>query len=282
MSRLERWEGRAVEEWRRGWGVPRLEIYDVVGSTNDVARGLAEEGAPGGTTVIADHQTRGRGQRGREWHAPPAVGLLLSMVLRPGRSHEEPVIGAVPLRVGLAVARALERVAPIRVQLKWPNDLLVDGRKLGGILCEGSLAGDRFALVVGIGINLGQREGDFPHGLEFPATSLAMYGAGAERAVVAGAVVGAIAALRADPAHALSAAELREFRKRDILRDCAIMLDGDPAGIARGVSADGALQVETAGGLLEIRSGTVRRVGGGRRGSSAAAPQPAGSPDTTP
>ena len=78
------WHGATVEVWRGRWGVPRLHVFETVGSTNDVARELASAGAPQGTTVLADQQTRGRGRRGRAWHSDTGQSLLLSMIARPG------------------------------------------------------------------------------------------------------------------------------------------------------------------------------------------------------
>ena len=115
-----------------------------VDSTNRVAADLARQGAPDGLVIGADHQTRGRGRRGRSWESRPGSALLVSVVLRP-------VPPVVTLAAGVAAAEACETVAGARVGLKWPNDVLAeDGRKLGGILSE--LVGD--AVVVGLGLNL--------------------------------------------------------------------------------------------------------------------------------
>ncbi len=252
------WEGRAVEEWRVAWGLPRLIVYVAVASTNDSARALAEAGAPAGSTVLADHQTRGRGQHGRAWHAAPGRGVLLSVLLRP-RSGPERSPGVLPVRVGLAAARAIERAAGIAPALKWPNDLVAGGGKLGGILCEGALAGDEFFVVAGIGVNVLQREQDFPPGLDPRPVSLALLGAGAaSRADIAGALAAEVAGLGADAARPLSAAELREYADRDILRDRPVSLDGAPLGVAAGLAPDGALLVDTPAGRIPIRGGRVR------------------------
>lgn len=115
-----------------------------VDSTNRLAADLARAGAPDGVVVGADHQTAGRGRRGRRWESRPGRALLVSVVLRP-------VPPLVTLAAGVAAAEACEAVAARSVALKWPNDLLVDGgTKVGGILCE--LVGD--AAVVGLGVNL--------------------------------------------------------------------------------------------------------------------------------
>ncbi len=257
------WEGRAVDEWREAWGLPRLVVYDAVDSTNDVARQLAEAGAPAGTTVLADHQTRGRGQHGRAWHAAPGRAVLVSVLLRP-RSGPEHSPGVLPIRVGLAAARAVERVSGFAPGLKWPNDLVAGARKLGGILCEGALAGDTFFVVAGVGLNVLQRERDFPPGLDPPPVSLALLGRGAGaplRPALAGAIAAELAALGPEAARPLSAAELREFAAHDILRDRPVSRDGVPVGRAVGLAPDGALLVDGAAGRLTIRGGRIRPVG---------------------
>lgn len=117
--------------------------FDELDSTNRLAADLARAGAPDGVVVGADHQTAGRGRRGRSWESRPGAALLVSAILRPAPA-------LVTLAAGVAAAEACEAVAGVRVALKWPNDLLLDGAKLGGILSE--LVGG--AAVVGLGINL--------------------------------------------------------------------------------------------------------------------------------
>jgi BirA family biotin operon repressor/biotin-[acetyl-CoA-carboxylase] ligase len=112
--------------------MPELLRFRAVHSTMDVLHDLAAEGAEAGTVVVADEQTGGRGSRGRGWRSPPG-GLWLSALYRPGLAAGTELLS---LRVGLAVAQAVEALATgLRVSIKWPNDLLLDGRKLGGILC---------------------------------------------------------------------------------------------------------------------------------------------------
>src|SRR5688500_9752782 len=129
-------------------GMPAGRFADIrwfaeLDSTNRLAAALARAGAPDGVVVGADHQTAGRGRRGRTWDSRPGASLLVSVVLRPAPA-------LVTLAAGVAAAEACEAVAGVAVELKWPNDLLVDGAKLGGILSE--LVGH--AAVVGLGLNL--------------------------------------------------------------------------------------------------------------------------------
>lgn len=130
-------------------------------STSDEARAWAEQGAPSGAVVTADHQTGGRGQKGRVWHAPVSVAeevnnLYYSVVLRPPWSlHEAPPL---TLGVGVALCDVVRRWEP-RAELKWPNDILVDGKKLAGVLTEARASGSQLAYaIVGIGCNLGEQE----------------------------------------------------------------------------------------------------------------------------
>ena len=159
----------------------RVVHLDVVDSTQAVAFALATEGAPDGTTVIADTQTRGRGRRGRAWYDEPGASLLASIILRP--RLDPAAFPLLSLVAGIAVVGALWASAGLDARLKWPNDVLVRGRKIAGILIESRrMAGndaDRApalapgtrggVVVVGIGINLTQRR--FPPPLDGRATS---------------------------------------------------------------------------------------------------------------
>ena len=127
-----------------GWAVVRLVE---TGSTNDDLVRMARDGAPAGTVLVADHQTAGRGRLDRRWEAPPGTNLLASLLLRP----TDRALHHCTWTVALAARSACATVAGVSPDLKWPNDLLVDGRKLAGLLAE-SVDG---AVVVGIGLNVG-------------------------------------------------------------------------------------------------------------------------------
>ena len=141
-------------------GSPRVH-YRLVGSTNERARELAGRGAVHGTVVTAAEQSAGRGRQGRSWAAPPGRALLCSVVV-----HDPPRL--LPLAAGVAVAETVGRGA----QLKWPNDVLVDERKVAGILVEGRPQ-EGWA-VVGIGLNVAVRESDFPPELRETAGTLGL------------------------------------------------------------------------------------------------------------
>lgn len=229
--------------------VPAVHRYDSVPSTMDVLHGLAERGAAVGTVVVAVEQTAGRGSRGRSWDSR-AGGLWMSVLLRPAPAG----IALLSLRVGLAVAEALERANPgLGLGLKWPNDLYWGERKVGGVLCEARWAGEMPAwTVVGVGLNLrnpvaaelGPRAGSLTAALsEADPDSLLRL------------LQPAISALDTSRQH-LTPRELSALAWRDWLRGRT--LTGPVAGTADGIAADGALVVRRPDGtVVALRAGTV-------------------------
>ena len=153
----------------------RWQVLEEVDSTNTACKRLAAENAPDGTVVMADCQTAGRGRRGRSFASPRAMGLYLSILWRPDCSPES----LLPLTAltAVAVCRAVERTGGVSPAIKWPNDLVLNGRKLGGILTELSLEGESGHIdyvIVGIGINCRQRPEDFDPEIREIAGSLDM------------------------------------------------------------------------------------------------------------
>jgi BirA family biotin operon repressor/biotin-[acetyl-CoA-carboxylase] ligase len=133
-------------------GRPTL-FFSSIGSTNDVCHEQAAAGAVEGVLVVADEQMAGRGRLDRRWWAPPGSSLLMSLLLRPPIPPTQ--AGQLTMCLGLAAAEAIEQMTGLRPVLKWPNDLLLDGRKLGGMLTELRLTGERIEYaVLGIGINV--------------------------------------------------------------------------------------------------------------------------------
>jgi BirA family transcriptional regulator, biotin operon repressor / biotin---[acetyl-CoA-carboxylase] ligase len=223
--------------------------YERVASTMDLIHELAERGADAGTMVIATEQLQGRGSRGRPWHSPPG-GLWLSALYRP------PSTGGLELlsvRVGLAVARALDPHVPTPVSLKWPNDLMLDGRKLGGILCEARWQGGALGwIAVGVGLNV---RNPVPAELEQTAVSLIELEPDIRLENVFHSVSAALRALDLRPER-LSAAELQLFAGRSWLDGREIR---EPLpGIVAGLNDDGALRVRTPqGSHVSLRHGSV-------------------------
>ena len=261
---LDDWEGRPVEEWARLWDVPLLEAYDELPSTNDHLRVLAEAGAAHFTVVIADAQTAGKGRGGKHWESPSGMGLWISFLVRID-SEVPPIL--VPIRVGWAATHALERLCPsLRPGIKWPNDIEVEGRKLGGILCEGAGPG---AVVVGVGLNLHQGIEDFDPGLKGRAASMEMAGCcGVSRCKVAGELLSAARSLVDPPPPLLDERLRQEVRDRDILTGRAVRTEVGVSGQAIGIGADGALLVEVEGRVQEIRAGGVMPIDSGAKGAT--------------
>jgi BirA family transcriptional regulator, biotin operon repressor / biotin---[acetyl-CoA-carboxylase] ligase len=219
--------------------------YRRTDSTNARARELAAAGAPGGTIVTADEQTAGRGRQGRIWTAPAGKALLYSAIVRPFDERH----GLLPLAVPIAVSEAAESLAPADAscQLKWPNDVWLEGRKLAGVLIE-SRAGDGWA-VIGIGVNVAIEPHEFPPELRDRAVSI---GGDATVGAALAAVNESLAAwIEVEPARILD-----EFRRRDALRGRSVSWDGG-SGVAVGVDDVGHLLVDVGSGTVALGAGEV-------------------------
>jgi BirA family transcriptional regulator, biotin operon repressor / biotin---[acetyl-CoA-carboxylase] ligase len=138
-----------------------IERHDVVGSTMDDANAHAKRGAPAGVVIVAGEQTQGRGQRGRQWLAPAGSSLLMTAIARPECIPDQ--LERIPEMIGRYVSRAIERWTGVTTEVKLPNDLMVDGRKIAGILCQSSVEGQNVNYVlIGIGINVNISRDDLP------------------------------------------------------------------------------------------------------------------------
>jgi BirA family biotin operon repressor/biotin-[acetyl-CoA-carboxylase] ligase len=220
-----------------------LSIVSITASTSDDARRGAKEGARHGATWVAEQQTAGRGRRGRSWVSPPGEGLLFSVLVRLDcRSDALPPIA---LLAGLATRDAVLRAAPgADVGIKWPNDVLIGGRKVAGVLVEAVTVGSRVeAVVVGIGINVHTRT--FPADLSDSATSVALANPGAapDRAAL---LVDTLAALDRD-LHVVGARGLGLVRARleraDVLRGRRVRSESGAEAVASGIDDAGRLLV---------------------------------------
>jgi BirA family biotin operon repressor/biotin-[acetyl-CoA-carboxylase] ligase len=253
MAVLTHWDGEPVRVWARRWSAPVVEAHDTLGSTNDRARVLAEAGAGPFSVVLAEEQTRGRGRTGEVWHSPPGSGLWISTLLPSGGMPP----AHLPLLVSVATARAVEAACTgLKVGIKWPNDLEVNGRKVGGILCEHAHG----PVIVGIGLNVRQRPEDFPAEIAHRATSLEAAACGR---VSAGALTtDLLRELRRFSGKGGSAfpSEAREeMEVRDVLRGRPIVSQQVGRGVARGIDAKGALLVERPDGhQVRVVAGSVR------------------------
>jgi BirA family biotin operon repressor/biotin-[acetyl-CoA-carboxylase] ligase len=232
------------------FGRPRRH-FRLTDSTNERARELAVAGAPGGTMVTAAEQSAGRGRHGRHWSAPAGKALLCSAIMRPLEARH----GLLPLAVPLAIAEAIESLAPVECKVKWPNDVWIDERKVAGVLIEGRPQ-DGWA-VIGIGINVSIDPSEFPAGLRWPATSVG-HGVDVERM---------LAVLRDRLGQWVEAEPERvrkEFERRDALvgRDVGWVGAGDAGdgrGRTEGIDDRGNLVVRTsAGERLSLGSGEIQ------------------------
>jgi BirA family transcriptional regulator, biotin operon repressor / biotin---[acetyl-CoA-carboxylase] ligase len=217
--------------------------YALTDSTNARAKELAEAGAPGGLVATADEQTAGRGRRGRAWFAPPRTSLLYSALLRP--FDGDPLLS---LAVPLAVCEAAEAVAPVRCQVKWPNDIWIDERKVAGVLIEARP--DQGWAVIGIGLNVAVPEDQFPAELRGQARSLAPTETeGGMGPAGAPAVADALRELNLALgrwAEASGEDVLGPYRARDALIGRRVSWDGG-TGVAAGVDGLGHLLVDVGG-----------------------------------
>jgi BirA family biotin operon repressor/biotin-[acetyl-CoA-carboxylase] ligase len=226
-----------------------LVVRAETASTNDDAWDALAQGAPDGTTVIADAQTRGRGRAGRIWHTAPGRGLALSLLLHLGCDAE--VATTLPLVAGLALVQALERLG-VTSQLKWPNDVLLAGRKLAGVLCERrATASGIDAAVIGVGVNVSHAVDDLAP--ELRATALAGFVA-ITREDVAAEFLNAFEPLWIEHAEGDPGKALAEWTRRATFWGTPITVTtaaGSVRGMARGLDRDGALLVEDAAGAMK-------------------------------
>jgi len=148
-----------------------IHSFNTVKSTNDIAHQLADKGAVEGTIVTAEKQTLGKGRLGRSWHSPEKMGIYVSIILRPKFTPDQ--APGLSIMSALGVAEAMNEYAPKKVQIKWPNDILINGRKAAGVLTELSAEKNKINYVIaGIGINVKQSQSGFPLNLSGTATSL--------------------------------------------------------------------------------------------------------------
>lgn len=235
--------------------------FDTIDSTNTRARELAKQGAPHGTVLIADHQTGGRGRRGRSFHSPAGSGIYMSVILRPQCTPQE--LMHLTCAAAVAMCDAVESACGFRPRIKWTNDLVSGHRKIAGVLTELGFDTKGMAdfAVIGIGINCCQCEADFPEDIRSIAGSLAsVTGQEIDRAKVAAAMMDALyrmdAELLTGKAHILN-----RYRRDCITLGQEISLvRGDEVhhGTALDIDEDGALLVCFSDGHPEIvNSGEV-------------------------
>lgn len=171
----------------------QFQYFPSIGSTNDMLKNLARQGAPHGTVLLAGHQTAGHGRLGRSFHSPENVGIYLSILLRPMCAPSE--LLHLTCATAVAMCDAIERSCGFRPGIKWTNDLVYKRKKLGGILTELGFTAQGMVdyAIIGIGINCAQQQEDFPQDIQEIATSLSMVTENTvDRSVVAAAMMDAL------------------------------------------------------------------------------------------
>lgn len=243
------------------------EVHESIDSTNTRAIQLAREGCSEGTVVLARQQTAGRGRLGRQWLSPPDSGLYMSTVLRPSQALVD--LPVTTLCIGVAAVRSVFAIAGVEAGLKWVNDLIYDGKKLGGILAE-MTAGDQNqpALVVGIGINIRGNKNEVPEELQNKMTWLEQAsGTSIDPNALAAELCAQIEDVYFRAADGQVGRILDEWRALSVTLGNEIMVTTGSTqfrGTAIDITASGALIVETDRGKQEVTGGeiTVRNVDG--------------------
>ncbi len=230
--------------------IVRLATVD---STQAVAFALAERGAADRTVVVADEQSAGRGRRGRTWRAPAGTSLLASILVR--SRLPRPLLATLSPTAAVATAEALRRVAPVMARVKWPNDVLVDGKKIAGILLESRVGAAAPVTILGIGVNLGQRE--FPPELAGIATSVALEtGRSVDRDAMLAVLLEEFDAWRARLEGEGFAPVRERWRALSDTLGRRVTVDA-VTGVAQDLDHDGALLIDVGGTVQRVIAGEI-------------------------
>ena len=236
--------------------------FETIGSTNTEAAQWAAEGAAEGSVVVTEYQSEGRGRHGRTWDAQKGQNLMFSVVLRPDLAADR--LGLITVAASVAVAEAIDDfVSPHRATLKWPNDVLLEGRKTCGMLLESSLSGQQSADVVVLGVGLNVNQTDFPAALADTATSLRLTtGRAVPRAPLLARLLGrlearydAVQSGRDDAVRAAFHDRFEALHKEASFRVPGT--DRTVAGTVQGITETGALRLHTPDGPETVHAGDV-------------------------
>lgn len=237
-----------------------IHFFDSIGSTNDEAMEWAKKGARDLSLVVADEQTMGRGRLDRPWFTPPRTALAFSLIIRP-TAAEKPILSRTVGLAALALSDVLQTLG-LDPQIKWPNDILLNGRKLAGILIEATWFEDEVqSMVIGMGINISKASVPATDILGFPAISLEnMLGYAPDRNVILHAVIANIIALRP---HMGTDAFLASWEKKLAYygRQVRVEMGGEKSvsGKVIGLESDGSLKIRDDNGkVIPVRFGDVR------------------------
>jgi BirA family biotin operon repressor/biotin-[acetyl-CoA-carboxylase] ligase len=213
---------------------------------NDAAA-LAKQGEPHGTAVVAEEQTDGIGRHGHSWHSEPGAGLYLSIILR------LPLLPTLTMALGLAVQSAIDDIAQVATDLRWPNDIMLNGRKVAGVMVQASEPG---VLIAGIGINVNHSA--FPHELSDIATSLKTEAGHThdKEALLQRTLAECLRHARLDKAETIRRFELHST----YARGKAVIVDEKIQGMTAGLDEDGFLRLQTPCGIKLVMAGGVRAI----------------------
>lgn len=242
------------------WAGQNLVYLEEVDSTNNYARKLAEDGAPHGTLVVTDYQSGGKGRRGRSWVMPHGKAIAMSLIVHPNIRPEK--ASMLTLVIGMAAAKAIQETTGLKTGIKWPNDVVIEGKKISGILTEMSAEMDGIHyVVIGIGINANFTE--FPEELKDTATSLQLQlGHPVDRGTIICAIMKAFEVYY-DKFMAKGSMELLTEEYQQMLvnrnRQVRVLEPGNEySGIARGIDDAGQLLVEKENGeIIPVYAGEV-------------------------
>lgn len=241
----------------------KVYFFQEVDSTNTIAFDLGKEGKPHGTLVVAESQTKGRGRLGRKWESPPGTGIYCSIILRPELAPED--LPKITLAAGVAVCKAVEKKTNLAPLIKWPNDILLAGKKLGGILTETGnfMYGEPPLVVLGIGLNINSDLSGFPTALSGKITSLKIqtgrqYSRGSFLKAIINEIEKNLTELQKNNFHKI----IRQFRKRDAVSGKLlswVTIKGDiTTGVSLGIDDHGLLHIKDEQGTIhEIMSGDI-------------------------
>lgn len=237
-----------------------LVVYQLIDSTNNAAKRFALEGAAHGTAVLAEQQSGGKGRRGRSFYSPPGTGLYLTVILKPARNIQQSML--VTAAAAVAVTRALHRLGGIDSQIKWVNDVYLNGRKICGILAEAVTNLEDGAIeyvVVGIGVNLVSPSKGYPEELRSKITSVqAETGIRLSRNQLAGEIISQLLELTAQND---GSGFLEEYRTRSCVLGRAVNIfspAGESHGTALDITPEGHLVVRlNDGSITTLSSGEI-------------------------
>ncbi len=242
-----------------GWVGSEIRFYETIDSTNEQAKKEAQRGAPHGALVVADSQTAGKGRRGRSWESPAQTNLYFTLILRPDLAADK--ASMLTLVMAHSVGRAIRRITGIHCGIKWPNDIVAEGKKVCGILTEMFPEQEgHYFIVIGVGVNVAAQS--FPEELKEKATSLeALSGELVSRAQLLAEI---LKNFEADYGTFVKEKNLKGlldgYQQMLVNRDVRVkVLDpkGEYEGIARGITETGELLVETSEGMVPVFAGEV-------------------------